>query len=213
MIRRSRRVFVFARNRVQTVVHGTAAALSLMLATASHAATLSADDLALLKTGDAVVHVAEDSTGEADAVIEAAIDLPYDASRVFAVMLDCRRSVRYVTGLKSCRVVKASTDGLSEIREHRSQWLGLFPETVIVFRADYKINREIRFERVSGDLRYLKGIWRMTPLKNGTATRLTYAARIGVTAAVPAFMVRNALEADIAKVLKGLRTEVARSLN
>ncbi|MBX9682419.1 MAG: hypothetical protein K2X41_01395 [Hyphomicrobium sp.] len=172
--------------------------------------TLGADDKAALMAGQAVVKVAEDPTGDADALIQAAIDLPYAAPRIFAVLLDCKRSLRYVRGLKSCKVLERSADGLSEIREHRSQWQSLFPETVSVFRADYTLDKEIRFQKVRGDLRFLKGVWRLAPIKGGAATRLTYEARVGINAPVPGFMVRDALQSDLAALLQALRVEVGR---
>ncbi|PPC85651.1 MAG: hypothetical protein CTY31_02460 [Hyphomicrobium sp.] len=170
--------------------------------------SLSPDDLVQLSKGEAVVHVSEDVTGQADAVIMAAIKIPTSPARLFSLMLDCRRSVQYVTGLKSCKVLEASPDGLSEIREHRSQWGALFPETVSVFRADYVLNREIKFERVRGDLRYLKGAWHMEPESGGKTTRLTYESRIGVNILMPSLLIRSTLADDIKKLLMALRAEV-----
>lgn len=170
--------------------------------------SLSPDDLVQLSKGEAVVHVSEDATGQADAVIMAAINIPTSPARLFSLMLDCQRSVQYVAGLKSCKVLEASPDGLSEIREHRSQWGALFPETVSVFRADYVLNREIRFERVRGDLRYLKGAWHMEPVSGDKTTRLTYKSRVGVNIPMPGLLIRSTLADDIKELLMALRAEV-----
>lgn len=183
--------------------------LSTSASCAGKADQLSPADVSLLSHGEVVVHVSEDNTGKADAVIHAAIDIPSPPSLVFATMLDCSRSVLYVSGLKSCRVLESSADGLREIREHRSQWGALFPETVSVFRADYILNREIKFERVRGDLRYLKGCWNFEPMRRGNATRLVYEARIGVNIAIPSFLIRSTLAQDIKKLLTALRAEAA----
>lgn len=156
------------------------------------------------------VNVAADQ-GEADGRIDAQLDIAAPAARVWSAMLDCERATRYLTALKSCRVLEKSADGLSDIREHRSQWLSMLPETVSVFRSTYVPNREIQFERVSGDFRFLKGAWRLQPLAGGTSTRVTYTARIGVSVPLPSFVIRAALEADVPKFLSAFRQEVERT--
>jgi hypothetical protein len=68
-------------------------------------------------------------------------------------------------------------------------------------------DKEIRFARVSGTLKFLKGFWRLEALNGGTRTRLLYSVRIGVAAPVPGFMIRSALESDVPALLKALRSE------
>lgn len=150
-------------------------------------------------------------TGEADGHIMAQLDIAAPPRRVWNLMLDCDRAPKFLTALKSCKVLETSPDGLTDIREHRSQWLALLPETVSVFRSVYTPNREIDFERVSGDFRFLKGTWRLEPLTGGRGTRLTYDARIGVSVPLPGFIVRAALEDDVPKFLSAFRDEVERA--
>ena len=192
-----------------------ASALLLIFYSVTAAAEgLSADQLRRLNAGEALVSVEEDS-GDADGHITAAIDIAASPHRVWQVMTDCARAPKFVAGLKSCRVLQlgpASGSGVAwDIREHRSKWLSLMPETVSVFRSDYVQDKEIRFERVSGNLRFLKGTWRLEPLSGGAGTRLRYDTRIGVSGPVPGFMVRSALEGDVPKLLGALRTEVLSS--
>ncbi len=172
------------------------------------AAKLDADQLARLRAGDAIVRVSEDEAGEADGRIEAAIEIPAAPDKIFAVMLDCQRALRFLAGLTACRVLETSKDGRSDVREHRSKWLSILPETVSVFRSDYVPGREIRFEKVRGDLRFLKGSWRLEPLKGGAATRVFYDVRVGISTPIPGFMIRGALEQDVPKLLRALRGEV-----
>ena len=191
--------------------HGRLAVLVLAAVTVAAPAaalSLSAEQLARLKAGDALVSVEEDS-GEADGHIEAAIEIAASPHRVWQVMTDCARATRFVTGLKSCRVLQRGPADSWDIREHRSKWLSILPETVSVFRSDYVTDKEIRFERVSGSLRFLKGSWRLEPL-NGARTRLLYSVRVGISAPVPGFMIRSAIEADVPKLLQALRTETLR---
>jgi ribosome-associated toxin RatA of RatAB toxin-antitoxin module len=194
---------------VSTAAKIATVALCVALGTPQPAAadSLSADQLARLKAGEALVSVEEDS-GEADGHIEAAIEIPASPHSVWQVMIDCARAPKFVAGLKSCRIVEQGPKSAWDVREHHSKYLSVLPETVSVFRSDYTLDKDIRFQRVSGSLRYLKGSWHLEPLNGGSRTRLRYSARIGVSAPVPGFMIRSALESDVPKLLKSLRAEV-----
>lgn len=161
-----------------------------------------------LSAGEVLVDVAEDETGEADGRITAAIDIPAPPTAVFAAMVDCTRALKFVAQLTVCKVLETSADGSYDIREHHSRWLAVLPETVSVFRSDYIPDREIRFSRVSGDLKFLKGSWKLQPMASGRSTRVVYDARVGVSMPIPGFMIRSSLEADVPKLLKALRDEV-----
>ena len=182
---------------------------AVTVAAPAAAQSLNADQLARLKAGDALVSV-EDDSGEADGHIEAAIEIAASPHRVWQVMTDCARAARFVAGLKSCRVLQRGPADSWDIREHRSKWLSILPETVSVFRSDYVTDKEIKFERVSGSLRFLKGSWRLEPLNGGARTRLFYSVRVGISAPVPGFMIRSAIEADVPKLLQALRAETLR---
>jgi ribosome-associated toxin RatA of RatAB toxin-antitoxin module len=201
------RTFGVCMSRKVFAVAAWAAVASLAVFQPARAETLSSDQLARLKAGDALVSVEEES-GEADGHIEAAIEIAAAPHRVWRVMTDCARAPRFVAGLKSCRIVERGPADAWDIREHRSKWMSILPETVSVFRSDYTLDKEIRFARVSGSLRYLKGSWRLEPLNGGTRTRLRYSVRVGVSAPIPGFMIRSALEADVPKLLKSLRAEI-----
>lgn len=167
------------------------------------------EDAPVRPSREIVFKVSPDA-GEADGHIEASLDIAAPPAQVWKVMLDCSRAQKFFTALKSCKVLDRAADGSTDIREHRSQWLALLPETVSVFRSVYKVEREIDFERVSGDFRFLKGSWHLRPLEGGRATRLSYDARIGINGAIPlpSFMIRAALEQDVPKFLAAFRDEV-----
>ena len=146
------------------------------------AISLDADELKRLNAGEPIVHVDSDDSGEADGVIEAAMVVAAPPARVYDVMLDCTRAVKFLHALTGCRVLETSPDGLSDLREHRSKWISILPETVSIFRSQYVKNREIRFEKAGGDLKFLQGSWTLEPLKGGAATKLNYRVRVGVSA-------------------------------
>jgi ribosome-associated toxin RatA of RatAB toxin-antitoxin module len=189
-----------------------AAGLALVVIVPVNAASpaLTAEQVQRLKSGDALVSVEPDD-GDADGHIEAAIDIPASPHSVWTVMLDCARTVKFVQHMSSCTVTQRDVKGTWDIREHHSRWLSMLPETISVFRSDYVTDKEIRFERVSGSLRYLKGAWQLEPLYGGKQTRLFYSVRIGISAPVPRFMIRSQIEADVPKLLTALRKEVMSS--
>lgn len=154
-----------------------------------------------------IFNVAADD-GDADGLIRAQVEIAAPPDRVWTVMLDCDRVPRFLTAIKSCKVLETSRDGLTDIREHRSRWIAFLPETVSVFRSVYAPAREIKFEQIRGDFRVLKGFWRLEPLKDGAATRVTYEAHVGVDLPVPRFVVRAALEQDIPGFFAAFRDEV-----
>lgn len=188
----------------------TAAVLSLHGAGAPMAREDAAEPAAAQLSRDILFKVTADD-GDADGHITAQLDIAAPPERVWSVMLDCELAPKYLTALKSCKVLEASADGLTDIREHRSRWLALLPETVSVFRSIYKPAREITFERVGGDFRVLKGHWLLQPLIGGQATRLSYEAHVGVDMPVPGFLIRSALEQDVPQFLSAFRAEVERT--
>ena len=160
-----------------------------------------------LKAGEVLISVSPDPEG-ATGLIEADIDIEAAPSTVWAIMLDCARSKRMAPSLKSCRVLSATPDGRSDVREHVVQWVWPLPPVRSVFRSDYIPFQRIAFQLVEGDLAYLQGSWTLEPLMQGTATRLSYRARITPGWPVPGPLVRSAIEADVPKTLLALRREV-----
>jgi uncharacterized protein YndB with AHSA1/START domain len=154
--------------------------------------------------GAPMVRVARDAS--ADAVrVTAKIDIPAPPERVWAVMTDCARAAQIVPNLKSCRVLERDPAGRWDVREHRSSWMWFMPNVRSVFRSDYDPPKRLRFRRIEGTLRRSEGEWRLTPLANGHATRVSYDAIVAADLPVPDFMVANAMESDIATVLRRLR--------
>lgn len=139
--------------------------------------------------------------------VTAAIDIPAPPQTVYAVMVDCSRALRIVTGLESCRVIERSADGAWDVREHVISVNILLPRVRNVFRSEYEQNRLIRFRRVDGDLRVSDGEWRLRPLAGGTATRVTYRAHVALSVPVPGPLVRAAIRYDIPNMLDALRRQ------
>lgn len=161
-----------------------------------------------LAAGDIVIEVtalAEGTGGRVTAII----DIPASQRRLWDVMLDCRRSLRIVESMKSCKVTSADPGGSWDVREHVVQWLWPLPTVRSVFRSEYVPFERIGFRRSDGDLKMLQGAWHLEPLPAGRGTRLHYDATIDPGVPLPGFLVRDAIKADARKTLAALRREAA----
>ncbi len=150
-----------------------------------------------------VAPAAADDTVE----IKASIDIAAPRAKVWAVMNDCARAMRFIPGLKRCRVLDRDPAGRWDIREHRISWMWFLPDVRSVFRSDYDPPKRLRFRRIGGTLKHSAGEWRLENIDGGSATHVTYDATVSADIPAPQFMVEAALKRDIAKVLRGLRRE------
>jgi hypothetical protein len=137
--------------------------------------------------------------------VSASIDIAAPPPTVYAVMVDCARALRIVTGLESCRVIERSADGKWDVREHIISLNFLLPRVRNVFRSEYDQDRRIRFRRVGGDLRVSEGEWHLQPLAGGT--RVIYGSHVALSVPVPGLLVRQAIRYDIPNTLIALRRE------
>lgn len=187
----------------QVSVTGMALAMAAAAAPA-HALDLDAAALAKLKAGETVTRFTADKSQSAAGLLEAVIDIQAPREAVWKVLTDCQRAITVFSGLKTCKVLKAEPGGKADVREHVISWSKLLPNVRSVFRSQYDAPKTIAFARTEGDLKELKGEWRLEQLPDG-ATRLHYAASIVVGIPVPAQLVRLALENDMPKSMKAIR--------
>lgn len=169
----------------------------------------SPEEMAQLKSGEAVVRVTE-AASPADGEVSGLIEIAAPASEVWAVLVDCAGAPSFMENLKSCTVIEQGPDGAWDVRQHVVQWTKFLPEMRSVFRSDYIKDKSILFARAGGDLSWLEGSWVLEPLAGGAKTRVHYEARVGFSALVPGLLVRNALLKDIPNFLAILRMEVVR---
>ena len=200
------RVFVTPR-RPLTVL------LALMLvavqATGPGASAQSALDPTVLKklaAGDVLVSVDPDPKS-AGGLVRGTVEIAVAPAQLWAILLDCKRTMKFLERLKSCTVTSADPQGRWDVREHVVEWIWPLPKVRSVFRSEYTPFETISFRRVDGDLKSLEGSWRLEPFRDGRATRLHYSAQIDPGVAVPGFIVRNAIETELRNSLAGLRRE------
>jgi len=154
----------------------------------------------------AQAEILPDASGQGGRV-RASILIPTSPEIVWAVMLDCAGASRFVPGLRSCKIESRAPDGLSDERSHRISWLPGFPTVSIRFASRYRLHREIRFQRISGDIAAMSGTWALTPQNEGQATFLTYEAHLVPSRILPSALVRSALKRDTPKILDAVRRE------
>lgn len=189
----------------RTAILMTAAVLALA-PVAVAARGLTADAVAVLLTGKPWVAVNVDPGGDG-ALIQAAIDIPAPAEKVWRTMTDCRNAMKMITSLTSCKVLQQGPGW--DIREQITRGGPLLPTIRNVYRSDYEPYRRIRFQRVDGDLKTMKGEWGLLPLNGGKGTRVTYENHMSVRILAPPPLVRAGLRKDTPKVLENLRRLVA----
>jgi hypothetical protein len=78
------------------------------------------------------------------------------------------------------------------------------PKLTYVFRASYDSPSKVTIERVSGDLRTLRGSWELK--SDGEYTIAHYTVDLAPGFWVPHWIVRAALRRDLPKMLRALRS-------
>jgi hypothetical protein len=182
----------------------SALVLTLMFARLAHAWEPGAGPLNAARGGQAWAEVLADGPG-ASGVIHGVVEINAPPQKVWGIMNDCGMAKRLVANIAVCRVVKAGPAGAWDVREQVTQGGFLVPGVRNVFHNDYTPFSSIRFHRVEGDLKAMRGEWRLIALDGGRRTRVTYENHIVADFPGPAALVREAMRRDTPKVLMNLK--------
>lgn len=166
--------------------------------------------LSQLKDGKILVYV-QRSHSQQKGMVEALVLIHAPAETIWKIMTDCPGAPTFVPGLKSCTVLNSGKNW--EIIRHQVKWVWFFPRISYVFRADYKINRRIDFVRIRGDLREMRGSWRLYPLNGAGQTIVHYEVYLDPSFFIPQWLVERSLMKDLPELLAALRTKVRKSLS
>lgn len=189
----------------RTTVAATLVLVSILATQPAGALVLDQAALDRLKAGEPVTAFAPDATETAAGTLEAVIDIPTGPDKIWTILTSCDLNLKVFNGLKGCKVIRTDPDALGDVREHAISWSRLLPTVRSVFASRYDKPRSIAFERVEGDLKRLKGEWRLEPWPDGAGTRLHYKALVAVGIPVPSSLMRSALEGDMPKTMKAIR--------
>jgi ribosome-associated toxin RatA of RatAB toxin-antitoxin module len=186
----------------------TAIVLIAIVGDARANSSLSDSQFQRLKDGKVLVAV-RPADGPSKGMVEATILIDAPAESIWQIMTNCSEIPTFVPGVKSCQVLSSGESW--EIIRHEVKWIWLLPKLSYVFRASYIENRQIDFVRIDGDLREMRGAWRLSPLNAGSQTIVQYRVYLDPGFFVPQWLVRRSLKGDLPAVLTSLRTKVLNS--
>ena len=153
--------------------------------------------------GDIDVAVALD-VGEQSGTARAAVRIHARREVVWSLITSCAEALHLVPGLVACEVRETAPDRSWQRIRHVLDYSWYAPELTYEIRASYDRPSLVSIERVSGDLRVLRGSWVLE--SDGDYTIARYAVDLAPGFWVPHWIVRAALKRDLPKMLRALRT-------
>ena len=171
-----------------------------LAAGAAHAASLapeatSGNDIAISVSLDPA-----EQSGSASATVR--IQAPRGV--VWSLITSCPESVRMVPGLEVCDVVETAPDQSWQKIRHVMNYSWYLPKLTYLVRATYDPPSKVSIERISGDLRTVRGSWELK--SDGDYTIAHYTVDLAPGFWVPHWIVRSALRKDLPKMLRALRS-------
>jgi len=172
----------------------------LLVSGAARAANFTADVSA---GNDIAISVSLDpaeQTGSASATVR------IHASReaVWSLITSCPESLRMVPGLEICDVLETAQDQSWQKIRHVMNYSWYVPKLTYVIRATYDRPSMVTIERISGDLRTLRGSWELK--SDGDYTIAHYTVDLAPGFWVPNWVVRTVLRKDLPRMLRALRS-------
>jgi hypothetical protein len=150
---------------------------------------------------------AAEQSGSASATVR--IHSPREV--VWALITSCPESLRMVPGLEVCDVLETAPDQSWQRIRHVMNYSWYVPKLTYVIRAAYDRPSKVSIERVSGDLRTLRGSWELT--SEGSYTIAHYMVDLAPGFWVPHWIVRSALRKDLPRMLRALRARAESAPN
>jgi hypothetical protein len=179
---------------------------SLIIVFLSFAAcAASASDLAQesAQHGDLEVAVSLDP-GEQSGSASASVRIHARREVIWQLITSCAEALRLVPGLVGCDVMQTAPDHSWQRIRNVIDYSWYIPKLTYEFRASYDQPSRVSIERISGDLRTLRGSWILQ--SDGDDTIAHYAIVLAPGFWVPHWVVRAALRRDLPKMLRALRT-------
>jgi len=172
------------------------------------ASAVNEKQLSQLEDGNILVYV-QRFEEQKKGMVEALVLINAPAKTIWKIMTDCPGAPTFVPGLKACKVLDSGKNW--EIIRHEVKWIWFFPRISYVFRADYQINKRIDFVRIKGDLREMKGSWRLFSMDKAGQTIVRYEVYLDPSFFIPQWLVERSLMKDLPDMLDALRTKVRNS--
>ena len=176
-----------------------AIAILLFAACAAGAADLAQESS---QHGDIDVAVALDA-GEQSGSANATVKIHAQREVVWSLITSCAEALRLVPGLIACEVLETAPDRSWQRIRHVLDYSWYVPKLTYEFRASYDPPSRVSIERLSGDVRVLRGSWVLQ--SDGDDTIAHYKVALVPGFWVPHWIVRAALRRDLPKMLRALR--------
>jgi hypothetical protein len=166
---------------------------------------LSAADLAQdsAQQSDIEVAVSLDAAEQSGSAI-ATVQIHARRQVVWSLITSCAEELNLVPGLVGCEVLETAPDRSWQRIRHVMNYSWYLPRLTFEVHASYDEPSRVSIERISGDLRVLRGTWRL--LSEGDYTIAHYTVDLAPGFWVPHWLVRAALKRDLPKMLRALRT-------
>jgi hypothetical protein len=123
---------------------------------------------------------------------------------VWSLITSCAEAVTMIPGLVSCTVLDTAPDRSWQRIRHVLNYSWYVPRLTYELRATYQPPARVSIERVSGDLRVLRGTWELQ--SDGAYTIARYTVELTPGFWVPHWIVHVALRRDLPKMLRALRS-------
>ncbi|MGO9934943.1 MAG: SRPBCC family protein [Steroidobacteraceae bacterium] len=153
--------------------------------------------------GDIEVRVSLDSAEQSGNAV-ATVRIHARREVVWSLVTSCPESVALVPGLVVCDVLETAPDRSWQRIRHVMNYSWFVPTLTYEIRASYDQPSRVSIERISGDLRILRGSWVLD--SDGEYTLAHYAVDLAPGFWVPQWIVRSALRHDLPKMLRALRS-------
>jgi hypothetical protein len=175
----------------------------ILLLTAAFAAP--AADLAQesAQHGDIEVQVSLDASEQSGSA-GASVRIHARREVVWSLIASCKEALKLVPGLVGCDVMETAPDRSWQRIRHVMDYSWYIPKLTYEIRATYDPPARVSIERVSGDLRILRGSWVLQAEGNDTIAHYNVDLAPGFW--VPHWIVRAALRRDLPKMLRALRS-------
>jgi hypothetical protein len=174
---------------------------AVLLATGvSRAADLAAE---ASSSNDIEISVSLDPAGQSGSA-SAIVRIHASRETVWSLITSCPESLRMVPGLEICDVLETAQDQSWQRIRHVMNYSWYVPKVTYVIRATYDPPAKVSIERISGDLRTLKGSWELK--SDGDYTIAHYMIDLAPGFWVPNWIVKTALRRDLPKMLRALRS-------
>jgi Polyketide cyclase / dehydrase and lipid transport len=123
---------------------------------------------------------------------------------VWALITSCAEAMSMIPGLVACNVTETAPDLSWQRIRHVMNYSWYVPTVTYEMRATYLKPVHVAIERVSGDLRVLRGSWDLQ--EDGDYTIAHYKLDLAPGFWVPRWVVHAALKRDLPKMLRSLRS-------